>query len=317
MRYGEPEDADIRETPVNATTYWTKLKKTGWLNHLPVTSHNEIREQLAQNLADNPHQAYVALAQGFIEPGEGSPAEILRKLAEASNSLFMPTEIKESMSAKTVRFSFQWQQEMFAGEFSNDPTAIMEETIAMANHALAGFGREVRFAVLDFIDGGLIVVVPPSVLQKARKAKLIPGRRTEVEFVIGPENQISEFARPARKNDKSRSHRFHYEDLTIDAFCDLMQRLTAGADQHLREVRSTSDGTVVLQLAPETVTRLLSIKKGELNLMIRDWLKGSTMQDSPFADEVAYCTDRFAGVIGFLKEKLKPKSSVFACVRPC
>jgi hypothetical protein len=310
-----PEDADIREVSVNATTYWNKLKKTGWLNHLPATEHAEIKEQVARNLADEPQQAYAALAQGIIDAGESSPAEILRILAESSDSLFEPAGVAEAASAKTVRLSFQCERAAFAGEFSDDPSTVIDETVALANHSLAQMGRAERFAILDFSDGGLVVLVPPAVLQKARKAKLIPGRQSQVEFAIGSEKQASEFARPAKKSDKSRSRRFHFETLAIDAFHDLMQRLAPCGTWPLREMLCASNGTVVLQVALATVARLMTIKEGELNLIVRDWLAGPTMQDSPYADEVAYCSDRFADVIWFLKENSNFKASVFVCVR--
>lgn len=301
---------------MNAQTYWNKLKKTGWLDGIPSARHAEIKAQLARNLAKCPAEAHAALAQGVIEAGESSPSAILRALSVAASGAFVPTSVSEKKVARNLQLSFRSGQTEFNHEMPDDPVSIMTETVEVANQSLAKSGRSERFFVLDSSDAALIVFVPPSVFQRARAAKLIPGRKTAIEFAIAPESKAKDFAVAEKKSSKSRSKRFFYEHLPLDALRELFASLCSDIAEPLRELLCTSHGAVVLGLHPDAVSRLLAIKKGELNQCFREWLKKPTMQDSPFADEVAFCTDRFADVIGFLARSGKAEPCVLISVRP-
>ena len=297
-------------------TYWNKLKKTGWLDHVPTARHAEIKGQLARNLAERPSEAHAALAEGVIEAGESSPSAVLQALCTAATGHFSPREVSEKRIAKNVRLSFRLDQTEFASEMSTDPTTVVAETVQLANQSLSQSGRAERFFVLDGRDCGLIVFVPQTVLHRAREAKLIPGRKIAVEFAIASEAQAKEITVPAKKPGKSRVKRFFYEHVSLDALRELFEILCPDITDSLREILCTSHGAVVLRLAPDTLARLLAFRKSELTQAVRDWLTKPAMQDSPFAEEVGYCTDRLADVIGFLKADSKPKDSVLICVRP-
>jgi hypothetical protein len=171
---------------MTADLYWRKWQKIGWLRYVPKHQQEEIRACLEKNFKANPKWAYLCLNQAGIDSecidGPGSYRSVLKDLARDSHGLFHPTRIREEHVAlgkrkHGIKVSFSHDGKRFSTTVPFDGDYFEMGILDLVNESLAASGTKERFIELPAVDQLVfLVLVPPSIYDKAVAAKLIPGR---------------------------------------------------------------------------------------------------------------------------------------------
>ena len=166
---------------MTADEYWEKLIAVGWVEFIPPDLREEIRAQLATNLAADSVHAHLALTTAGFDAEcidhDHAYRDILKQFGKDSQGVFAPTSIKDTLdeSIGIARISFVHGGKKFSREVPFTGDYFEMEVLDLVNDALAANEVEARFIPFPSEDQLLnLVFVPPRVFQEAARAGLVP-----------------------------------------------------------------------------------------------------------------------------------------------
>lgn len=175
---------------LSADQYWQTLVECGWIAEIPEQQRAQLEADVRAAFARDPRYAWTALAvveidsESLYDVGtdELSYQAHLAALAEGSDGLFHPANIREQLLGDDVQISFEHDGRSYSFQTTFVEDTFDEGLLAVINRALADSGTAKRVLLLPAIDQILrFVFVSEPTFQRAIALHVLPPARYALE----------------------------------------------------------------------------------------------------------------------------------------
>ncbi len=167
---------------MTADEYWQRVVACGWLDDVPQHEHSELEQSVRQAFEREPLYAWSALTALHFDSEciEGLDSYFsykgqLSRLAEASNGVFCPFDIRHEYIGDRIRVSFDLQGKTYTCLTTDYSDYFDIEIFTLINRALQESGEPRRIIELPTVDQCFfLVIVSEASYRQAERLMVVP-----------------------------------------------------------------------------------------------------------------------------------------------